>query len=54
MITYQGTNPLTIAKVVRLGAQIERRRAYGKPTKALENQVDRIINEAHAREAARR
>lgn len=53
MVTYLGTNPLVIAKVVRLGAQIERRRAFGKPTKALESQVDRVIRDAHAREKRR-
>lgn len=42
-----------MAKVIALGLQIERRRAYGKPTKALEKQADRIREKAQAREDAR-
>lgn len=42
-----------VVKIVALGLRIERRRSYGKPTKALENQADRIREEAEEREAAR-
>ncbi|MFE1882650.1 hypothetical protein [Streptomyces diastatochromogenes] len=41
------------AQIIALGIRIERRRAYGKPTKALENQADRIREKAQAREDAR-
>lgn len=50
MTTYRGSNPIVIARIAALGARIERRRAYGKPVRALESQVDRLIREAHARE----
>ncbi|MFE1430378.1 hypothetical protein ACFW6C_33140 [Streptomyces fungicidicus] len=42
-----------VAKIVAIGIRIERRRAYGKPTKALENQADRIREEAEEREKQR-
>ncbi|NUP16612.1 MAG: hypothetical protein HOZ81_10985 [Streptomyces sp.] len=47
-------NARELARVIALGLRIERRRAYGKSTKALENRVDRIREEAQAREDARR
>jgi hypothetical protein len=43
-----------MARVIALGLRIERRRAYGKSTKRLENRVDRIREKAQAREDARR
>jgi hypothetical protein len=46
-------NAREIAQIIALGLRIERRRAYGKPTKALENQADRIREKAQAREDAR-
>ncbi|MFF4566185.1 hypothetical protein [Streptomyces sp. NPDC001435] len=39
-----------ILRVVALGARIERRKAKGKPVKALENRVDRIREKAEERE----
>ncbi|MEV0183825.1 hypothetical protein AB0I54_31755 [Streptomyces sp. NPDC050625] len=46
-------NAREMAAVIALGLRIERRRAYGKPTKALERQVERIREQAQAREDAR-
>ncbi|MGA5374228.1 hypothetical protein ACPCSD_24600 [Streptomyces griseoincarnatus] len=40
-----------IARVVRLGAQIQRRKARGKGTARLEKQADQIIADARTREA---
>ena len=42
-----------LAQVVRLGIQIQRRKARGKSTRALENRVDAIREQAQAREDAR-
>jgi len=42
-----------VAQIIALGIRIERRRAYGKPTKALENQADRIREKAEEREEQR-
>ncbi|MFC8347857.1 hypothetical protein [Streptomyces sp. NPDC057280] len=42
-----------LAQIIALGLRIERRRAYGKSTAALERQADRIRERAEAREAAR-
>ncbi|MBZ6252194.1 hypothetical protein KVH27_28000 [Streptomyces olivaceus] len=42
-----------IARVVAIGAKIQRRRARGQSVKALERQADRIIARAEAREKAR-
>lgn len=47
-------NAREMARVIALGIRIERRRAYGKPTAALERQADRIREQAEARENARR
>ncbi|MFE7856042.1 hypothetical protein [Streptomyces sp. NPDC057403] len=41
-----------LARIVALGIRIERRRAYGKSTASLEQQADRIREEAQAREDA--
>ncbi|MGW1808239.1 hypothetical protein [Streptomyces sp. NPDC002078] len=46
-------NAREMAQIIALGFRIERRRAYGKSTKALENQADRIREKAQAREDAR-
>lgn len=46
-------NAREIAQIIAIGLRIERRRAYGKPTKALENQADRIREKAQARENER-
>lgn len=46
-------NARELAKVIALGLRIERRRAYGKSTKALERQVERIREQAQKREDAR-
>ncbi|WP_432020962.1 hypothetical protein [Streptomyces sp. 1222.5] len=49
-------DPYTIreaALVIALGIRIEKRRAYGKSTAALERQADRIREQAEARENAR-
>ncbi|MFE5217485.1 MULTISPECIES: hypothetical protein [unclassified Streptomyces] len=46
-------NMREMAKVIALGIRIERARAYGKPTAALERQVERIREQAQAREDAR-
>lgn len=43
-----------IARVVAIGAKVQRRKARGKGTKALEKQADEIVAKARAREAARR
>ncbi|MEU9215406.1 hypothetical protein AB0D47_02555 [Streptomyces sp. NPDC048376] len=43
-----------LARVVALGARIQRRKARGKGTKALERRADKITAKAEAREAARR
>lgn len=43
-----------LLKVVALGARITRREARGKPTKRLENRVERIREEAQKREDAKR
>ena len=42
-----------LAQVVILGGRIQRRKARGKSTRALENRVDRIREQAQAREDAR-
>ncbi|QJS13201.1 hypothetical protein HKX69_29945 [Streptomyces argyrophyllae] len=42
-----------LAATVVLGVRIDRRRARGKSTKALENRVDRIREEAQQREDQR-
>ncbi|MFF4839255.1 hypothetical protein ACFY2G_04230 [Streptomyces collinus] len=42
-----------VARMIAIGIRIERRRAYGKPTKALENEADRIREKAQEREDAR-
>ncbi|QQM41973.1 hypothetical protein [Streptomyces liliifuscus] len=47
-------NARELAAVVLLGARITRRERLGKPTKRLENRVDRIREEAQKREDARR
>lgn len=47
-------NAREIARVVLLGARIARREARGKPTKRLNNEVDRIRDRAQAREDAKR
>ncbi|MFF9153851.1 hypothetical protein ACF1AB_16660 [Streptomyces sp. NPDC014846] len=41
------------AQIIALGIRIEKRRAYGKSTAALERQADRIREQAEARENAR-
>lgn len=46
-------NARELAKVLALGLRIERRRAYGKPTKALENRVEKIREQAEQREKNR-
>lgn len=46
-------NVRELAQIIAIGLRIERRRSYGKPTKALENQADRIREKAQAREDAR-
>ncbi|MEF9903687.1 hypothetical protein [Streptomyces sp. P9-A2] len=43
-----------LARVVALGAQIQRRKAQGKGTKRLEARVDEIREKAQAREDARK
>ncbi|MGW5215131.1 hypothetical protein ACWEQO_29065 [Streptomyces sp. NPDC004051] len=43
-----------LARVVALGAQIQRRKAQGKGTARLEKRVDEIRAKAQAREDARR
>ncbi|WP_326787872.1 hypothetical protein [Streptomyces sp. NBC_00151] len=42
-----------ILRVVALGIRIERRKARGKPVKALENRADRIREKAQQREDQR-
>lgn len=42
-----------IARVVAIGAKIQRRKARGQGTKRLEQQADDIIAKAEAREKAR-
>ncbi|MFF7973846.1 hypothetical protein [Streptomyces sp. NPDC007905] len=46
-------NARELAQIIALGIRIERRRSYGKSTRALENQADRIREKALEREAAR-
>ncbi|MFI2202682.1 hypothetical protein ACH47Z_18255 [Streptomyces sp. NPDC020192] len=46
-------NAREIARIIALGIRIERRRAYGKPTAALERQADQIRENAQKREDAR-
>lgn len=46
-------NARELAQILVLGARIERRRAFGKPTKRLENQADRIREKAEERENGR-
>ncbi|WP_432170929.1 hypothetical protein [Streptomyces sp. 1222.5] len=41
------------AQIIAIGIRIEKRRAYGKSTAALERQADRIREQAQAREDAR-
>jgi hypothetical protein len=43
-------NARELAAVILLGVRIERRQARGKPTKRLENRVDRIREDAQKRE----
>ncbi|MFD9398321.1 hypothetical protein ACFWA4_05810 [Streptomyces sp. NPDC060011] len=43
-----------LLKVVALGARIVHRQARGKPTKRLENRVDRIREDAQKREDGKR
>ncbi|MFE9936341.1 hypothetical protein [Streptomyces hirsutus] len=43
-----------LARVVALGAQIQRRKAQGKGTARLEARVDKIREKAQAREDARK
>jgi hypothetical protein len=43
-----------LARVVAIGAEVQRRQARGKSTKALEKQADDIIAKAQARENARK
>lgn len=43
-----------IARVVAIGAKVQRLKARGKGTKRLEKQADDIVAKAQAREAARR
>ena len=50
-------DPLTwgeVARVVAIGAKVQRRKARGKSTRALEKQAEQIIAKAEARENARR
>jgi hypothetical protein len=47
-------NARELAAVLLLGARIQRREARGKSVKALENRVDRIREQAQAREDAKR
>jgi hypothetical protein len=47
-------NARELARVLLLGARITRREARGKPTKRLENEVERIRQSAQAREDAKR
>ncbi|MEU6279492.1 hypothetical protein [Streptomyces sp. NPDC047028] len=42
-----------LARTVALGVKIARRQELGKPTKALEREVERIREKAQAREDAR-
>ena len=43
-----------LARVVAIGAKVQRRKALGKSTKALEKRAEEITAKAQAREAARR
>lgn len=43
-----------IARIVAIGARIQRRKARGKGTKALEKRAEEITKRAQAREDARR
>ncbi|MFE2828459.1 hypothetical protein [Streptomyces fagopyri] len=47
-------NARELAATVLLGARILRRQDRGKPTKRLENRVERIREKAQAREDAKR
>ncbi|MGW6258636.1 hypothetical protein [Streptomyces sp. NPDC055085] len=47
-------NARELARVVYLGLRATRREARGKPTKAIEREVERIRDKAQAREDARR
>ncbi|MET7746321.1 hypothetical protein [Streptomyces sp. NPDC005385] len=47
-------NARELAKTVILAARIVRRQERGKPTKRLENRVDRIREDAQKREDAKR
>ncbi|MFI2912867.1 hypothetical protein ACG2OD_32150 [Streptomyces sp. PDY-4] len=50
-------DPLTwgeVARVVAIGAKVQRRKARGKSTRALEKQAEQIIAKAEARENARK
>ncbi|TQL21954.1 hypothetical protein [Streptomyces sp. SLBN-134] len=50
-------DPLTwgeVARVVAIGAKVQRRQARGKSTRALEKQAEQIIAKAEARENARK
>ncbi|KOG73539.1 hypothetical protein ADK77_08390 [Streptomyces antibioticus] len=42
-----------MAQIIAIGLRIERRRAYGKSTAALERQADRIREQAQIREDQR-
>ena len=46
-------NAREMAQIIALGIRITRRQERGKPTKALENQADRIREKALEREAVR-
>ncbi|MHC0432013.1 hypothetical protein ACX6XY_17770 [Streptomyces sp. O3] len=46
-------NARETARVLYLSAKAMRRQARGKPTKAIENEIDRIREKAQAREDAR-
>ncbi|WP_181007323.1 hypothetical protein [Streptomyces sp. SM1] len=43
-----------IARIVAIGVKVQRRKARGKSTRALEKRADAITERAEAREAARR
>ncbi|MFI6334112.1 hypothetical protein [Streptomyces sp. NPDC050535] len=47
-------NARELARVLLLGARITRREARGKPTKRLNNEVDRIREKAQQREDGKR
>jgi proteasome assembly chaperone (PAC2) family protein len=56
-MAFTGKDPHSageILRVVGLGIRIERRQARGKPTKRLENRVERIREKAQQREDTKR